>query len=134
MVRGLRFALFFLGVCLLFATAILAYPAGPAYEQSLTHVETLDEVPDDNPAVVPYEALHSRQQSYVDRAVDGERVEIPAYRDLPPDVVYHRNRSVVYRFESDHYYDPGRTAGQGGIAAGLIGIAALGFAFWMDPD
>lgn len=128
----LRFGVFFVGVSLVLASLVLAYPAGPAYEQSYTHVETLDELPPDASDVTFYSHLTERQEDYVDRALDGQTVRIPAYRDLPPEYVYHQNQSAIYRFEKARYYDTGRTAGKAGVGAFIVGVASVLAAFRMD--
>lgn len=128
----LRFSLFFVGVCLVLSSVLLAYPGGPAYTQTFEHETTLAELPANATGVAFYRHLTIDEQGYIERALDGERITLPAYRDLPPELVYHRSRGDIYRFEKTRYYDVGRTAGLAGVVAFVLGVAATGGAIRMD--
>ena len=126
----LRFLLLFVGGTLVLASAVLAFPGSPAYEKSFTHEATLDDFPDDDSHVAYYQDLSEREQNLVDRALDGETVLIPAHHDLPPERVFHTDRSELYQFEKDRYYDTDHTAGRAGVISFVLGIGTLAVLLW----
>lgn len=122
--RLLDFLMLAVGFSLVLASAVLAFPGGPAYEQTYEFNTTVEEVPMDARDIGYLEDISETERERVERAMDGETIRIPAHRDLPPTVVVHRSEEVVYLFDTDRHYDVGTTAGKAGILAFLIGSGA----------
>lgn len=122
--RLLDFLLLAVGFSLILASAVLAFPGGPAYEQTYEYNTTVEQVPMDARDIGYLEDLGETDRERVERAMDDETIHLPAHRDFPPTVVVHRSEEVVYLFDADRHYDVGTTAGKAGILAFLIGSGA----------